>query len=112
MCRAATPAQLGSAVMLLAHLANCQEHFKALPPKGFKQLAKVGRGLPILFNGHGSRVAAHVPLAQPPAMETPTRLDTGFAMFVGPRFAIPLQSNCCVGHPCCPAPPAAGARPG
>ncbi|PRW61623.1 hypothetical protein C2E21_0211 [Chlorella sorokiniana] len=41
MCGAAAPAQLGSVVMLLAHLANCQEYFNAMPPKAFKQLTKV-----------------------------------------------------------------------
>ena len=40
-CRTATPAQLQSVAMLLAHLANSQEHLPALPAKAFKHLAKV-----------------------------------------------------------------------
>ena len=43
VCRTASPALLGSAAMLLAHLANTQEHFEELPERAFKQLAKVGR---------------------------------------------------------------------
>lgn len=44
-CRSATPAQLGSVVMLLAHLANTQDHLKELPERAFKALAKVGAGV-------------------------------------------------------------------
>ncbi len=58
MCAAASPAQLGSVVMLLAHLANSQEHFKALPPKAFKQLAKVRTGVAqVLIDGRSTALA-------------------------------------------------------
>lgn len=40
-CRTASPALLSSSVMLLAHLANSQEHLGELPDKAFKHLAKV-----------------------------------------------------------------------
>ena len=41
-CRTASPALLNSVVMLLAHLANSQQHLTDLPAKAFKHLAKVG----------------------------------------------------------------------
>ena len=40
-CRTASPALLNSVVMLLAHLANSQQHLAELPDKAFKHLAKV-----------------------------------------------------------------------
>ena len=43
-CRSAAPAQLGACCMLLAHLANSQEHLAHLPERGFQALAKVRGG--------------------------------------------------------------------
>jgi len=41
ICRSASPALLSSVVMVLAHLANSQEHLTELRESAFKNLAKV-----------------------------------------------------------------------
>ena len=61
--RSASPALLGSAVILLAHLANSQQHLATLPPQAFRHLAKVGglQGLPSCC-GAGDRACCLRPL--------------------------------------------------